>query len=91
MTLSINKTEQLDTFGSQPNTTVFADLTIKGQTHEIVFDAYIEKREELILSAHFDIDRTKWNVQYGSEKFFAKLGMHIIEDLISFDVVIKAK
>ena len=33
--------------------------------------------------AHFDIDRTRWKVIYGSSRFFKHLGMHLVFDLIS--------
>jgi hypothetical protein len=33
--------------------------------------------------AHFDFDRTRWNVIYGSSRFFEHLGMHLVFDLIS--------
>jgi len=36
--------------------------------------------------AHFDIDRTRWKVIYGSARFFERLGMHLVFDEISFEV-----
>jgi hypothetical protein len=36
--------------------------------------------------AHFDIDRTRWGVIYGSARFFKRLGMHQVYDTISFEV-----
>ena len=37
----------------------------------------------LAADAHFDIDRTRWNVLYGSGKFYEKLGKHLVSDDIS--------
>ena len=44
----------------------------------------------LTLEAHFDIDRTRWNVIYGSTRFFEHLGMHKVFDLISVQIRITA-
>ena len=44
----------------------------------------------LAAEAHFDIDRTRWGVIYGSARFFEYLGMHLVFDLISFQVRIIA-
>ena len=74
------------------NYKIFANLTIKDVTREVDFFATVrEKDGGLSFNAHFDIDRSKWNVKYGSEKFFARLGMHVVSDLISFDVILKAE
>ncbi|MDX2479661.1 MAG: hypothetical protein QNK24_04915 [Desulfuromusa sp.] len=32
---------------------------------------------------HFDFDRTRWGVIYGSTKFFKHLGIHLVFDQIS--------
>lgn len=87
------KSENIETYNkSKPNYKIRAKLTIKNITEEIEFEANIQKTEnEFIMNAHFDIDRTRWNIKYGSEKFFAKLGMHIVSDIISIDIIIKAK
>jgi hypothetical protein len=36
--------------------------------------------------AHFDINRTKWNIIFGLTRFFEHLGMHLVFDLISIQV-----
>jgi len=41
---------------------------------------------QAVLEAHFDIDRTRWNVIYGSTRFFEHLGMHKVFDLLSFQI-----
>jgi len=41
--------------------------------------------------AHFDLDRTRWGVDYGSGKLFRRLGMHLVYDLVSLDVTIVAR
>ena len=42
-----------------------------------------EQGGEVKIEAHFDIDRTRWGVIYGSTRFFEHLGMHLVFDFIS--------
>ena len=44
----------------------------------------------LAAEAHFDIDRPRWNIIYGSTRFFEHLGMHLVFDLISIQLRILA-
>jgi len=62
---------------------------VKAQQH---FAATVSKTPEngLIAEAHFDIDRTRWGIIYGSARFFEYLGMHLVFDLISVQVRIVA-
>jgi rhodanese-related sulfurtransferase len=79
-------------FLGDANYELTANLIIKGISREINFLASIRgEAEEIIFNSHFDIDRSEWNVKYGSEKFFAKLGMHLVSDLVSIDVILKGK
>jgi hypothetical protein len=41
--------------------------------------------------AAIDLDRTLWNVNYGSGKLFERLGMHLVNDLISIELFIVAR
>jgi polyisoprenoid-binding protein YceI len=61
---------------------IFADLTIKGKTNPINFNAEVdfEKQE---LTTKFKIDRILWNVSYNS-----KVRDGAISDAIGFEVVI---
>ena len=63
--------------------TVTADLTIKGITESIVFEASIYGKKA---SASIKIDRTTFNVKYGSGNFFEGLKDKVIYD--EFDLVI---
>ncbi len=40
----------------------------------------------LTAEAHFDIDRTRWNVIYASGKFYEALGRHLVYDNISLSL-----
>jgi polyisoprenoid-binding protein YceI/rhodanese-related sulfurtransferase len=68
-----------------PNCEVTGNLTIKGVTAEVIFQAMVATTPDGLLAAdaHFDIDRTHWNVLYGSGKFYEKLGKHLVNDEIS--------
>jgi len=64
-----------------------ADLTIKGITHEIKFNADVKIKGTAFLAiAKIKIDRTKWDIKYNSGSFFDGLGDYLILDEIEFDV-----
>jgi polyisoprenoid-binding protein YceI len=76
-----------------PNYTVKGNLTIKGIAKAITFPATITMDEkELKANAQFDIDRTEWDIKYGSGKFFQDLGDKMINDAfnVKFNIVAKA-
>lgn len=54
---------------------VTADLTIKGITKPVTFDATISENEA---SAKILVDRTKYDIKYGSGSFFEGLGDKMI-------------
>jgi len=41
---------------------------------------------KLAAQASFLIDRTVWNVIYGSGKFFSRLGGHLVNDLVDIEI-----
>jgi polyisoprenoid-binding protein YceI len=64
-----------------------ANLTIKGITHEIKFNADVKIKGTAFLAiAKIKIDRTKWDIKYNSGSFFDGLGDYLILDEIEFDV-----
>ena len=75
-----------------PNYHVNGELNLRGVSAELEFDATVALVDDgaLAMEAHFDIDRTRWNVIYGSTRFFKHLGMHKVFDLISFQIRIIA-
>lgn len=74
---------------SGPNYRITADLTIKGITNKVSFSAFVHEKEgQAVMNAHFDIDRSLWDIKYGSERFFSRLGIHLIDDTISLDVIL---
>ena len=65
---------------------------MRGVTEALTFDAVVApKAGELVLDAHFDIDRTRWNVSYGSGKLYDHLGMHLVNDDVSLQVSVVAR
>lgn len=75
------------------NATLKGLLTLRGVTKDLDFPATITLREDgsLGLEAHFDLDRTRWNVIYGSTRFFEHLGMHTVFDQISIELRLALK
>ncbi|MGA8853617.1 MAG: YceI family protein [Christiangramia sp.] len=69
------------------------NLTIKEETKNIAFPVTISKDGESIqiTSEEFTIDRTKWNVNYGSKSVFDGLGDKFINDDVSLKINLKAK
>ncbi len=76
-----------------PNFEVEGALTLRGVTNPVAFPATVAMRNggELTLEAHFDIDRTRWNVNYGSGKLYARLGMHLVHDHITLQTRVIAQ
>ena len=78
---------------SAPNYHVTGDLTLCGVTASQEFEASLAQDENgrLVAEAHFDFDRTRWGVIYGSTRFFKHLGMHLVFDHISLQLRIMTK
>lgn len=66
---------------------ILAELTIKGITNPIKFQANVDVNgKNFQATANMKIDRTKWGVKYGSGSFFDNLGDKAILDKIEFDI-----
>ncbi len=71
------------------NGNITADLTIKGKTSEVTFPTTITTENgSLTATASIEIDRTKFDVRYGSDSFFDDLGDKAIDNIIKFNVTI---
>ena len=92
-TFTIKKARPLDepTF-TAPNFKFTGSLKLRGLTRDVEFPATVNLLMEntIGIEAHFDIDRTKWDIIYGSSRFFEHLGMHLVFDLISIQLRIVA-
>jgi polyisoprenoid-binding protein YceI/rhodanese-related sulfurtransferase len=73
---------------SSPNFEVEGTLELQGVKADIRFPATVNQREDgtVSIEAHFDLDRTRWNVLYGSSRFFEHLGMHLVYDLLTIEL-----
>jgi rhodanese-related sulfurtransferase len=67
-----------------PNLAVSGELTMKGITAPLQFSASVGVTPDgrLAAQADFDFDRSRWNVLYGSGKFFQRVGGHLVNDMI---------
>ena len=76
-----------------PNVEISGSLTVKGMTRPLCFPAMIAPQEDGTLKAQaaLDLDRTLWNVCYGSGKLYERLGMHLVNDLVSVELFIVAR
>jgi polyisoprenoid-binding protein YceI len=68
------------------------DLTFIGKTNPIVFDAVVSKPNSTI-TAKSDVvlDRTKWDLKYGSDDFFKGLGDKAIKNDFTISINLTAK
>lgn len=78
---------------SEPNFEIEGVLKLRGIHNDINFlaNANVEQGGEVKIESHFDIDRTRWGVIYGSTRFFEHLGMHIVFDFISIQIRLVAR
>jgi polyisoprenoid-binding protein YceI/rhodanese-related sulfurtransferase len=76
-----------------PNVDVTGELTLKGINASLDFAATVVQSADRTITARaqFDLDRTRWNVIYGSSRFFEHLGMHLVFDHISIDLKVIAE
>lgn len=68
---------------------VTADLTIKGTTKPVTFDAVVNNEgDQVKATATIEVDRTKYGIKYNSGSFFDGLGDKMIEDIFTLSVEI---
>lgn len=68
------------------------NLTLKGVKNNITIPVATSQDGDMftLTSEIFTIDRSKWNVKYGSKSFFSDLGDKFINDDIELKVTVKA-
>jgi len=72
--------------------TVKGNLTIKGITNPIEFKAAMQKKDDgTMFFANIVVDRTRYNVRYGSGSFFDNLGDKTIYDEFKLKVNLLVK
>jgi polyisoprenoid-binding protein YceI len=71
---------------------VKGNLTIKGITNPIEFKANSQKKDDgLWFYTNITVDRTKYNIKYGSGSFFDNLGDKVIYDEFKLKVALFVK
>ena len=75
------------------NSLVYGNLTMKDQTKQVSFKANISTDGKMVrVSApKFTIDRTQWNVTYGSKSIFDDLKDKFVNDEIGLQIELSAK
>lgn len=67
---------------------VTGDLTIKGKTAPVSFEAIATKEKATAIVV---FDRTKYDIKYGSGKFFQGLGDKMINDEVQLEILLTVK
>ena len=72
---------------------VEGDLMIKDKTNKVKFPVSITENDGVITmtSTEFKINRTLWDVKYGSKSYFDDLGDKYIDDEIALQINVTAK
>ncbi len=71
---------------------VIGDLTMKGKTQPVTFLAIVKQSEKFIMAkTELKLDRTKWDLKYGSGQFFKGLGDKMIYDDFTLTIDLTAK
>lgn len=70
---------------------ITGDMTIKGITNSITFPVTMKMEgKNVVANAKIVLDRTKWDVRYGSKKFFESIGDKAIYDDFEMDLTLTA-
>ncbi|NRD22941.1 YceI family protein [Winogradskyella litoriviva] len=77
---------------TEGKTMLSGNLTIKEKTNNISFPVALDIKVDnvTLTSETFTIDRSKWNIEYGSKSFFDNLGDKFINDEIEMKVSLTA-
>jgi polyisoprenoid-binding protein YceI/rhodanese-related sulfurtransferase len=78
---------------SAPNFEVEGTLELRGVRKRMKFLVTISSLPDAAIAAeaHFDFDRTQWEIIYGSSRYFEYLGMHLVFEPISIGLRIVAR
>lgn len=90
---AITKIEAVTPANDSVTHQISGNLKMKDVEKNITFGAKITKEGNVYkaVTVPFTIDRTQWNVQYGSKTIFADLKDKIIDDNIELQITIVAK
>ena len=68
--------------------TISGRLTIKGKTEPVTFETV---RKNNTYNASLSVDRSKFDVRYGSDSFFDNLGDNAIDNIFTLDIQLVLK
>lgn len=86
-TITVKSVVKKDTDPASFDYTVTADLAVKGIKNEVQFPATIYKTGEKVkATASISLDRSKWDIRYGSDTFFDNLGDKVIDNIFTIDM-----
>jgi hypothetical protein len=90
--IPIEKSEAL-TQGVNPTHLIEGNLTLRGVTRKVSFPAYINVANGMVeaKTPQFILNRTEWNVNYGSKSIFANLLDNFIHDEMGVTISLTAK
>lgn len=79
-------------YKSADNATITGNLTIKGITHTLSFPANIKQKANTLVAVANSVmvDRTKYEIKYGSKNFLTGLGDKAIDDNFELNIIIVA-
>ena len=90
--LEIKGRQSLIIENSKKSDQILADLTIRGITHEIKLPLDLtQSQNNFNAEGSVDIDRTLYNIQYKSRKFFDELGDKLIYDNFTVQFMVQTK
>ena len=90
--LEIKGHQSLIIENSKKSDQILADLTIRGITHEIKLPLDLtQSQNNFNAEGSVDIDRTLYNIQYKSGKFFDELGDKLIYDDFTVQYIVQTK
>ena len=90
--LEIKGRQSLIIENSKISDQILADLTIRGITHEIKFPFDLtQSQNNFNAEGSVDIDRTLYNIQYKSGKYFDELGDKLIYDNFTVQFMVQTK
>jgi polyisoprenoid-binding protein YceI/rhodanese-related sulfurtransferase len=77
----------------EPNYQVAGDFTLREVTKRIDFTALVALKADGSFTAQgvLDVDRTLWGANYGSAKFFGRLGQHLVNDEVHLHLKVVTK
>ena len=77
---------------AEGKTMLSGNLTLKDTKNNVTFPVTVTNTDDTLTltSESFTIDRSKWNVKYGSKSFFDDLGDKFINDDIELKIAVKA-